>query len=100
MKKQCFSSDLVDELCSFFFLFRGLGRGVRQSTRIMKILLKTDAAPRILSAISTGLGSSLSPPVFGYHGDDVKLHHRFSPVDGLRGGATNPVQSSAGAIIP
>lgn len=44
--------------------------------------------PRILSAISTAFGSSLSPPVFGCHGDDVKLHHRFSPVDGLRGGAT------------
>lgn len=42
----------------------------------------------ILSAISTGLGSSLSPPIFGCHGDDVKLHHRFGPVDGLRGGAT------------
>lgn len=44
--------------------------------------------PRILSAISTAFGSSLSPPVFGCHGDDVKLHHRFSPVDGPRGGAT------------
>lgn len=54
----------------------------------------TDAAPRILSAISTVLGPSLSPPVFGCHGDDVKLHHRLSPVDGLRGGATNPGHSA------
>lgn len=44
--------------------------------------------PRILSAISTAFGSSLSPPVLGCYGDDVKLHHRFSPVDGPRGGAT------------
>lgn len=44
--------------------------------------------PRILSAISTVFGSSLSPPVFGCHDDDVKLHHRFSPVDGFWGGAT------------
>lgn len=48
--------------------------------------------PCILSAISTRLGSSLSPPVFSCHGDDVKLHHRFSPVDGLRGGAKIPGQ--------
>lgn len=70
-----------------------------QSVRIRRIFLMSDAAPCILSAISTSLGSSLSPPFFSCHGDDVKLHHRFSPVDGLRGGATNPGQSTAGTII-
>lgn len=70
-----------------------------QSVRITRIFLMTDATPCILSAISTSLGSSLSPPLFSCHGDDVKLHHRFSPVDGLRGGATNPGQSTAGTII-
>lgn len=65
----------------------------------MQVLLMTDAAPRILSAISTALGSSLSPPVFGCHGDDVNLHHRFSPVNVLIGGAINPWHSTAGAII-
>lgn len=70
-----------------------------QSVRITRIFLMSDAAPCILSAISTRLGSSLSPPFFSCHGDDVKLHHRFSPVDGLRGGATNPGQSTAGTVL-
>lgn len=39
-------------------------------------------------------GSSLSPPLFSCHDDDVKLHHRFSPVDGLRGGATQRILDS------
>lgn len=68
--------------------------------RTRRISSMTDAAARILSAISTARGSSLSPPVFGCHGDDVRLHHRFSPVDGLRGGATNPGHPIAGTIFP
>lgn len=59
----------------------------------------TEAPPPILSGISTDLGSSLSPPVYGCHGDDVNLRHRFSPVDGFGGGATKPRRSTAGAII-
>lgn len=43
--------------------------------------------------------SPLSPPVFRCHGDDAKLHHRFCPVNILRGGACNPENSSRGAII-
>lgn len=48
----------------------------------------------------TTLGSSLSPPVFSCHGDDVKLRHRFSPVDDIRGGAAKAEQSRlVGAVI-
>lgn len=57
--------------------------------------------PRILSAISTGLGPSLSPPVFGYHGDDVTLHHRVRPVDGLSEAVqTNPRTIDRRNLLP
>lgn len=42
---------------------------------------------------------SLSPPVFRCHGDDVELHHRFCPINSLRGGASNPEKSTGGAIF-
>lgn len=84
-------------VCVCLCVVGGLGCGVIQFVRIMRIIVKTDAASRILSAATTVPGSLLSPPVFGCHGDDVKLHHRFSPVDGPRGVATR--RWSAGAII-
>lgn len=77
------------------------GCGVTRFVRIMRILAGGAWCGSRASypPFPRAPGSALSPPLFSCHGDDVKLHHRFSPVDGRRGGATNPVQSSAGAII-
>lgn len=77
------------------------GCGFTRFVRIMRILA---GGARCGSRASyppfpRAFSSALSPPLFSCHGDDVKLHHRFSPVDGRRGGATNPVQSSAGPTI-
>lgn len=65
-------SQRMPTMCVPVFLKYGVSRSVRETIR------RSDAAHRILSAISTGFWLLHS---FGCHGDDVRLHHRFRPVE-------------------
>lgn len=52
----------------------------------------------ILSGVSTSSRSSLLSSSLGCHGDDVILHHEFSPVTELRGGRYRETSRNGSSI--